>query len=796
MYRILLCLLLISCGSYVMAQKEPVDFVDPFIGTSTSRWMLFPGASMPFGMVKLSPDNQQHSWKAGYEYNIDNIAGFSHIHSCVMGGLLMMPVNGPIKVIPGTEDDPDAGYRSRIDHHHEDASPGYYSVLLKDYDIQAELTSTVRAGFQRYTYEQVDRPGVLIDLTNPTEYGYRLDWGSIRQVGSSSVEGFAMQHTLDGFSGLNNQYTIHFVIEFDHPIKSMTGWSAWEVDPAYGAGLNPDIREGVREIYGHHDVGAHFLFDLDAGAQLQVRSAISLVSIEQARLNLQSEIYPSGWDFDQVHQQARKTWNELLNRIEVEGGTEEDRVKFYTNLYRSYAARTIWSDVNGQYVDPCEQIQTATSPVYGCDAFWNTFWNLNQLWTLVTPAVANDWVVSLLEIYDKGGWLPKGPTGIEYSSIMVASHEVALINSAYQKGIRNYDVAKAYEAIKRVQTTPAEPHPCGGLVGNRQLEPYMRLGYVPHGPGVEQYYFGTPEEGPVSNTLEYAFDDWNVAQMALELGHKDDYQEFISRAGNFINVFNREEDFMMPRLPDGTWLNASSVFGEAQRSDRWKGTGFIEGNAWQYTWFVPHDVNWLVTQLGRDTFIARLNQGFETSAEVDFNAPGDVFSEYPVNHGNQPNMQAAYLFNYAGAPWLTQKWVRAIMNQYYGSTPEDGWPGDEDQGQMGAWYVISAMGLFQMDGGGAVEPIYEIGSPLFDRVTIHLDPAYYPGGTFTIQANNNSAENLYIHQASLNGKSLEGPWFYHRDLVQGGTLVLEMGSEPNQNWGRNVTIPSMSTMKN
>jgi len=742
--------------------RSPADWVDPLLGTSSSRWMLYPGPSMPFGMVKLSPDNQRRQWKAGYEYLINNIAGFSHLHSWTMGGLLTMPTTGPVKTKPGPESNPDEGYRSRFTHDKEHASPGYYSVFLDDYGIGVELTATTRAGFQRYTFPKADQAHILFDLETPTEYGYTVLDAKITKVSDTEIEGYSKQRS--GRYASWNEFTLYFVAKLSKPFKSFGGW------------VGDRIYHNVNTIAGKGDVGAFLNYSTERGEVIKLKTGISFVSIDQARLNLETEMAPFGWDFYACRVHARNTWNKLLGLIEVEGGTHQQKTKFYTNLYRSYCARTILSDVNGKYVDMYERVQQLTDPncpVYGCDAFWNTFWNLNQLWTLVTPEIANKWVKSLLEIYNKGGWLPKGPAGLEYSSIMVASHEIALIVSAYQKGIRNYDVEKAYEAIKHVQTTPGRPHEAGGHVGNKQLKPYMELGYVP------------VEKGPVSNTLEYAYDDWCVAQMAKALGKDEDYEYFIKRAANYRNVFDPNVGYVRRKHQDGSWVKDFSPY---------SGRGFVEGNAWQYTWFVPHDVKGLIKLLGRQEFNRRLQEGFEKSAKSNFNAAGDRFAEYPINHGNQPNMQAAYLFNFSGAPYLTQKWARQIMARYYGTGPVDGYPGDEDQGQMGAWYVMSAMGLFEMDGGCAVEPTYEIGSPIFDRVVIHLDQRYYKGKTFVIEARNNSPQNIYIQSAILDGRPLEKPWFYHHQLVDGGTLVLEMGPQPNKNWGTapDAAPPSMT----
>ncbi len=742
--------------------REPVDWVDPILGTSQSRWMLYPGPSMPFGMVKLSPDNERRKWKAGYEYLIENIAGFSHLHSWTMGGLLTMPTTGELKTVPGSENEPDKGYRSRFSHDNEFASPGYYAVFLDDYGILAELTATTRAGLQRYTFGEADKARILFDLETPTEYGYSVLDAKITKVSDTEIEGYSRQQSGRGAS--YQQFTLHFVAKLSKPFDSFGGW------------VGEEIHRNVKTVSGKGDVGAFLSYSSSQGEVIKLKTGISLVSIEQARLNLETEMARFGWDFDAVKNSARKTWNDLLSLIEVEGGTHEQKIKFYTNLYRSYCARTIWSDVNGKYVDMYEEVQQLkdpASPVYGCDAFWNTFWNLNQLWTLVTPDIANKWVESLLEIYDRGGWLAKGPTGIEYSSIMVASHEIALIVSAYQKGIRNYDVAKAYEAIRHIQTEPGRPHEGGGHVGNRQLKPYMELGYVP------------VEKGPVSNTLEYAYDDWCVAQMAKALGKKDDYDHFIKRAANYKNVFDPAVGYMRQRHENGSWVEGFTPY---------TSKGFVEGNSWQYTWFVPQDVKGLINLLGKEEFNRRLAEGFEKSARSNFNATHDRFADYPINHGNQPNMQAAYLFNFSGAPWLTQKWARGIMAHYYGTGPINGYPGDEDQGQMGAWYVMSAMGLFEMAGGCAVEPTYEIGSAIFDKVTIHLDEKYYKGRTFVIEAKNNSTENIYIQSATLDGRALNKPWFYHHQLADGGTLVLEMGPNPNKNWAssENAAPPSMT----
>lgn len=768
--------LILSIGSFCTFAQSPADYVDPLMGSHDSRWLMFPGPTMPFGMVKLSPDNQELGWKAGYEYEIENIAGFSHIHSWTMAGILATPTNGPLKIIPGTEKDPDRGYRSRFRHATEKAEPGYYAVTLDDYEIHAELTTTTRTGFHRYTFPENDSSRIQIDLLTPSEYGYEFDYTHVKKVTDTELEGVSYQqsHRRAYF----NEYVLNFVIRFDKPFKSLNGWTKEEIT------RNADF---LSSHFGNKDTGVWVEYETKEGEQIQMQVGISLVSIEQARLNLETELNSYNWDFDRVRSDNKKAWNDLLSTVDVEG-EEEMKKKFYTNFYRAYAGRTIWSDVNGKYMDMFENVQQmpdTTQPVYGSDGFWISMFNLNQLWPLVTPKIANNWVTSMLEIYDKGGWLPKGPTGIEYSAIMVASHQISLLTSAYHKGIRNYDVNKLYEAANKLQTEQGHAHDAGGYVGNRNLAVYKEKGYVPD------------EEGPASNTLAYAYDDWTVGQLAKALGREKDYKDYTRRAFNYENIFDPEVGFMRRRNADGSWAEFNE-FGDVA----WLGSGWVEGNAWQYTFFVPHDVNGLVKLIGKDEFNDRLEEGFLKSQPHNFNSEHlganslDGMGVLPVNHGNQPNMQAAYLFNYSGKPWLTQYWANEIMDKYYGSGPIDGWKGDEDQGQMGAWYVMSSMGLFQMDGGASERPIYELGSPQFEKITIHLDPDFYPGETFIITAENVSDDNIYIQSAKLNGEPLNKLWFYHEELVAGGSLELIMGSKPNREWaaGPEASPPSLSTM--
>jgi predicted alpha-1,2-mannosidase len=750
-------LIFFGCSS----KKEPVDYVNPMLGTSGNRWMLFPGPCLPFGMVKLSPDNtDDFVLDAGYEYKNNSISGFGHVHSWMTGSFITMPATGELRITTGTKNDTINGYRSAIRHSTEVASPGYYSVMLEKYGIKAELTATTRGGFQRYTFPKTDSCRILFDLQVVEEDKPKIIEASVKKVSDTEIEGFVKR--VLGW----NEYTLHFVARFNRPFQCMGGWQGSDI--IY---YTDEVR-----VSGDSDIGAFVKFRPGDDQVILMKTAISYVSIGQARLNMDTEMNKFAWDFDAACMDARNIWNNLLGKIKVEGGSETDKMKFYTNLYRAYSARTIYSDVNGKYTDMCENVQQLAdpeSPVYGCDAFWMTFWNLNQLWALVTPEISGKWVKSLLEIYDNGGWLSNGPSAIEYSSIMVAEHEIPLIVGTWQKGIRDFDPEIAYKAMKEIQTTPPRQHECGGYVGNRNLMPYMSMGYVP------------ADEGPVSNTLEYAYDDWCVAQMAKSLGKHDDYRYFMERSQNYRNVFDPSTGYVRPKYEGGPWYEEfAPVKSAVGKEDNFGTRDYVEANAWQYTWFVPHDLKGLIGLMGKEEFSNRLEKGFKKSLPI--------FTSEFVNHSNQPNMQAGWLFNYSGKPWLTQYWVREILDKYYGTDPFNGYPGDEDEGQMGAWYVMSAIGLFEMDGGASTDPVYELSGPVFKKTTIELDKRYYKGGSLIIEAKNSSTKNRYIQSVKFNGKEINNFWIRHSEITSGGNLEFEMGPEPNTKWAASGELPQVN----
>ncbi|MDR2955490.1 MAG: GH92 family glycosyl hydrolase [Prevotella sp.] len=753
----------IQDGTIVRSSQDmitPADYVDTMIGTAHSRWMIAPGPWMPFSMVKLSPDNQNSGWQAGYQPTFESIGTFSHIHEWTMTGLGTFPANGPLKTKVGDQSsriEQNDAYRSAIDKSTEEAALGYYKVKLTDYDITAELTATTRCSFQRYTYPKGEDSRVMIDLKIPTEYGYDILDAEIKQVSPNRIEGYSKQHSKGVWSrDADQDYNVFFVIEFDKNINKFGGW------------VNDDLSENSIILAKEPKrVGAYVEFDTREDQVVQMRTGISYVDIAGASGNLEKEVAePFGWNFDKVHQHQVDTWNELLQRIDITSNDSREKKRFYTNMYRSFC-RNAFSDVDGRWVDATEKVRQYDNPdnvALGCDAFWNTFWNLNQLWNLISPEWSSRWVRSQLGMFDANGWLAKGPAGIEYIPVMVAEHEIPLLVSAYQMGIRDYDVDKMYTAVKKMQMTPAQSVG-NGLAGNRDLKTYLKHKYVP------------ADEGRFSNTLEYSYDDWTVSQLAKALGKESDYQYFADRGNWWRNAIDKETGYARMRYANGEWEKEFDPFKSGANHH------YVEGNSWQLTFFVPQDVPALAEAIGKDRFIERLQWGFEQSEGWRYNAPGDQYWDFPVVQGNQQSMHFAFLFNWVGLPWETQRWSRSILDRYYGFELANAYLGDEDQGQMSAWFVMAAIGLFQTDGGCSTEPVYEIASPLYEKITLDLGERYGRGKEFTIVAEGASKKNKYVQSAELDGKPLNSFKFPAKELLKGGTLKLIMGDKPNTQWG-------------
>ena len=739
----------------------PADYIDTRMGTAHSRWMLAPGPWMPFSMVKLSPDNQNRGWQGGYDSVLESVGTFSHIHEWTMAGLGTMPVTGPLKTEVGDQSEVqkgyETGYRSRIDKATEIGDVGYYAVRLTDYDILAELTATDRCSFQRYTYPSGEKGRVMIDLQIPAEYGYGIVGCQVVKAGPRTVKGYCRQETPRVWSHDADQfYTVWFTIEFDRDIERFAGWSdsgPWEGESC--------------RMEGPKDFGCYVEFAPARKNVVQMRTGLSFVDADGADNNLRAEISePFGWDFDAVRAYQRDTWNDILSRVQVRCDDRRELKRFYTNLYRSHCRNT-FNDVDGRWVDQFEKVQTLPDPdmrALGCDAFWNTFWNLNQVWNLLTPEWSSRWVKSQLALYDATGWLGKGPAGMKLIPVMVAEHEIPQMIGAYQMGIRDYDVEKMFGAVVKMQTTPAAK--VGrGFAGNRDLLPYLKYHYVPY------------DLGRYSNAMEYSYDDWTVSQLALALGKQKEYETFADRGTWWKNAINREDGYCHMKDSKGKWLPDFDPFKSGANAH------YVEANAWQMTYFVPQDVEGLAEWIGKERFIERLDWGFRESYNVRFNAPNERYGDYPVVHGNQQSMQFAFLFNYVGAPWLTQKWSRAVMDRYYGYDFSNCWLGDEDQGQMSAWLVMASLGLFQTEGGCSATPHFEIGSPLFPEAVIDLGGRYGRGEKFVITAHDASRTNKYVQSARLNGQPLDTFLIDASEVLKGGELELWMGPEPNRAWG-------------
>jgi len=738
--------------------QTPADYVDTRIGTAHSRWMIAPGPWMPFSMVKMSPDNQNAGWQAGYQPTYESVGTFSHIHEWTMGGLGIFATNGKLKTKTGDELKPGSGYRSRIDKRSEEAPIGYYKVQLADYNIKAEVTATTRCGFERFTFpKDRDSARILLDLHIPAEYDYQLKEISLKKVSDYRIEGFSHQLSPKIWSNdVDQDYTIHFVIEFDKPIMQMGSW------------INDRIQYGnTFEAKDIKNAGLFLQFDAKESPLVQVRSAISLVSTDNADLNLKTEITkPFGWNFDAVRQNQVNTWNDILNRVKITTTNRLDKVRFYNSLYRSVCSRNTWSDVNGQWRGTdgnVQKLKNKDDVALGCDAFWNTFWNLNQVWNLITPEWSKRWVNSQLAMYNAYGWLAKGPAGMNYVPVMVAEHEIPQMVSAYQMGIRNFDANEVLKAAVKMQTTPAQKV-FNGFAGNRDLTEYEKHHYVPS------------DKGRFSNTMEYSYDDWTVGQLAKALGETDLYQKFNDRGYWWKNAIDTA-GYCHMKLSSGEWTINFDPFRSGANEH------YVEGNAWQLTFFVPQDVPALVTLIGKKKFNDRLEWGFTQSEPWRYNGMNDQYWDYPVVQGNQQSMHFAFLFNWAGKPWSTQKWSRSILDRFYGYGTGNAYLGDEDQGQMSAWLVMASIGLFQTDGGARLNPVYEIASPLFPKIEIDLGEKFGRGKKFTIIAKGASRNNLYVQSAVLNGHVLKSFDFPASELLKGGSLLLKMGPKPNKEWG-------------
>jgi predicted alpha-1,2-mannosidase len=746
------------------AAKSPADYVEPRIDTHKSRWFYFSSACRPFGMVSLNPDTRTgDDWMHGYIYGDTKIRCFSHIHGWQLYGIAVLPVTGEVPK-PWDMDATAAEFSNKDEVVH----PGYHKVVLTNYGITAELTSTTRVGFHRYQFPKDQTPKVIFN-TGATLMA-PISSSSIQHSSPMRLSGCAVMAPT---SRRPKPFIVYFEAEFDRPIEKFEGWVE-----------NKRLPETVEEVKGKN-AGALLTF-AKSEKPLLMKVAISYVCDTEAAWNRQEEL--DHWDFDRVVRESHDDWNRWLSRFEVEGGSEAQKVKFYTDLWHALLGRRIVSDADGLYTDmtgPQPRMRHITSgpydkqfPHHNFDALWGSQWSLNILWSFAYPEVMDAFCNTMVDMYHNGGLIPRGPSGGNYTYVMIGDPAAPFFAAAYNKGIRNYDVKSAYEGLLK-NARPGGIRDHAGYEHDKDakgggMKYYVERGYVPE--GIEGK--GGHKDG-ASMTLEYAYQDWCLAQLALALGHSDDAQWLLARSGNYRNLWDASTQSMRPRNKDGSWLTPFERVGPKSAK------GFCEANSAMYTHFVPQDVPGLIRLFGGpEKYVAALDEQFKLATKNNFvTEHGQHFYQW-VDYGNQPSTAMAHMFNLAGAPWLSQKWVRAVKEQTFGDiTPYGGYLGDEDQGQMGSVSALMAIGLFDVQGGAAVKPTYQITSPVFDRVTIHLNRDYFSGGDFTIVTRNNSPKNIYIQRAWLNGKPLTRCWFDHADLVRGGKLEIELGPEPNRSWG-------------
>ena len=723
-----LIFILIITLSACAGKKNETDYtklVDPMIGTG-GHGHTFPGATLPFGMVQISPDTRWEDWdgSSGYHYSDKTIMGFSQTHLSGTGApeycdVLFMPTVGEIQMLPGDEKDSKTGYRSAFRHENEKASPGYYSVLLDDYNVLAEMTATTRSSMQRYTFPKTEDANIIIDLKNRDHV---LE-SNIEFISDTEIQGLRKSRRWA------TEQFVYFYAKFSKPFQS------------YGIAVNDSLVNGIKKAEGQN-IRAFVHFNTKKDEQVLVKVGISAVDVDGARKNLETE--NQGWDFEKVASDAQKEWNTFLSKIEVEGGTEKQRRIFYTGLYHTAIAPNIFMDVDRRYRGVDHQVHKAEGfDNYTVFSLWDTFRANMPLYSIIDPVRYNEWIKTFLEMYRIGGRLPQWELAGNYTGVMIGYHTHSVILDGYEKGIRGFDAELAFEAMKkRVESIPY----------------FNDLGYIP----------ADKVGGSVSMTMEYAYNEWAVARMAKLLNNEDDFQDYTYRSQFYKKLFDASTGFMRPKKSDGTWV---SPFDPAEGSEH-----FVEGNSYQYSLFSPQDVNGLIDLIGGDEkFIAWMDTLFTKESvhdETAIDATG-LIGQYA--HGNEPSHHMAYLYNYAGVPWKTQAIVWEILDTMYDDKP-NGLSGNEDCGQMSAWYIMSAMGFYPVCPG---TPDYVIGSPIFDKMTIHLEN----GKDFTVTANNVSAENKYVQAVKLNGNDYTKSWFTHNDILNGTELTFEMGLTPNKSWG-------------
>lgn len=775
---------LASCGNS-NAGMDNLAYIEPNIGTVHSRWFVYTPAAVPFGMAKLGASTNgtygnEQGWEAvGYEDIHTSIDGFPCFHEFQVGGLSLMPVTGEVKTTPARLENPQDGWRSEFDKEDECAQAGYYSVVLKDYGVKAELTATERVGYQRYTFPETKDAHIILNIGNRQgESGNVRD--SYAECKGNIVSGYIItepEYVKKYQAGAT--VCMYFYAELSKAPESVSGFRY------YGSEMTPGS-----SVSGPGAVMV-LNYSTKENEQIEVKLGLSYTSVENAKLNYMAEA--EGKSFDKAHKEAVAAWADAIGRIEVKGGTEESRIKFYTGLYHCLLGRGLASDVNGAYPKndgTVGQIELGKDgkPVhnhYNTDAIWGGYWNLTPLWALAYPEYYGDWCASQLLVYKDAGWLGDGIACSKYVSGVGTNMVSIALAGAYNSGIRTFDINAAYEASRKDNLE------WRGRIegaGKMDVQQFVEKGYVPYvdDPGFVAHSGGATFS--ISHTLEYGFSAYATAQMAKQLGYDEDYRKLMELSDGWAKVFDDNLKLVRPRLADGSFIDNFDPY------ESWR--GFQEGNAMQYSFFVPQNPDSLVNRMGRDSFNERLD-GIFTEARKTIFGGGKVAYAFsglrsPYNHGNQPSLHIPWLFNFSGKPYLTQKWTRLICDEFYGIDGEHGYGygQDEDQGQLGSWYVLSAMGLFDVQGGACSNPTYQIGSPQFDEIVVHLSKLNATGKTFTIRTEGNSPEAMYVQSATFNGKPLDQCWLYRSDVYAGGELILKMGTEPSDVW--NNSLPPVS----
>lgn len=739
---LLVVVLFVGCNSSKdkKAFKDDIlNYVNPFIGTA-GHGHTFPGATSPFGMVQLSPDTGLEGWDwcSGYHYSDNSIIGFSHTHLSGTGrsdlmDVMLMPFVGDVKLQAGTKENPDWGYRSRFSHDEEWASPGYYKVNLKDYDIMAELTVSPRCGIHRYTFPENINSHIILDLSHHFSTDSVI-YTSLEVINNNTITG---QRKTKGWGEPGEKYwsnqQLFFAMQVSKPFQSVNV-------------VTDDMIIEDKRAEGKN-IKAILNFETKQNEKVLIKVGISAVSIENALRNLSNEI--PDWDFDEVLAKTQAEWRSKLSTIAV-SAPEETKNIFYTAFYHSLLAPCLYNDVNGEYLGSDKKVHTAQDfSNYTVMSLWDTFRAQNPLLTLIAPDKTNDIINSMLAQYDEYGLLPVWSLWSSETNCMIGYHSIPVIVDAYFKGIRGYNVEKAYEAMK---TSAMQDE-----FGVKELKQY---GYIPY----DKY------NKSVSTSLEYCYDDWCIAQIAKDLKRNDDYEYFMKRAATYKTYFDKEYKLMNGFSSKGKFRRPFDPFYSSYGECDW-----VEGNSWQYSFFVPHDVEGLIALHGdKNTFAEALDKLFSVPTDMSgHDVPIDItglIGQYA--HGNEPSHHVAYLYNYAGQPHKTQEKVHEIMTTLYTTQP-DGLCGNEDCGQMSAWYVYSAMGFYPVNPAGGV---YVFGKPMLDKADLKIG-----ANTFTIEAHNLSKENIYIQSIKLNGEKYNKLYITHQDIVKGGKLEFEMGAQPSTN---------------